>query len=1530
MHVGPASKGGRVHRGPATRTPAPYRDDLDGPDNPKPLPNLDPHSPEPVEPLQLAETTLEQFFSSRSCLSNFCRLALRTSHACPLQASAPLAGSLWPIPPPRWRYHACAPRSKRAAHRARYGRVRTRLLQVVIACLNWETLGHVCVPPREACIGSPLSDAQSAVLDRITCLLDHFLHAPAFVPDSLGRSCPKFYGLIKHVQELPLGAPLPGDEDLIRWCRCLESAFASSSGPRPPRPGPEPDTDSGVLPSRARSSADEQGPLPVVGSRIKWKCPPSFDPRPYLTDPLVLAAYEDPGILRKPPEFWSYRRPAVVHCPKDELLVLARRWDSFGALRVFPHNPLDYDEAVGLFSVGKDAHFDRLIINPTVYNHKSYSCNTFTRLLSPGWMLSLLHLAETDAFRFSAEDLTDYYYTFKVGEKRCYRNRIRLRFDADELQSFSCAPPAGSGEYLLALNTLAMGDSLAVEIAQQAHCNVLRSLCGALLPSETLRYRAPIPDSDFIEALAIDDHIGIQRLPLTQLTSEPELRDTKVFRLALDAYRAVGLVPNSSKAKRNVTSGVILGAEFDGVAGRVSAPRDRTLCLCVITSHVAAKAHCTRKLLDTLVGCWIHVLLFRRPLFALLDVVFREGRGLPADQPFRLSRQAVNELLLLSVLGSTAQADLRVNYDPQLFCMDASPTAGAICATHIGETASAELWRHCEQRGYYTRLESPVSAILSEKGIPHEGDNLFGPDDFSHDPASSDPLGCSFIPPPMNEGILYDCLEIFRGTGNWSSGHAALGLRVHDGVDTDGRRLVCRNMLDGSVVRELLGLACRGVIREWHCGVPCTTFGTLRRPRVRSKAVPAGFDPAEPVTALHNKLARRACLILTAAALRGQFVSVEQPSGSCLYHLSCFRRLAELGCVLTRFCFCAYGSPLQKRSVWMHNKPWVCALECKCTCPADRPHFIVQGSFTHASRAAFLQACRPSCTAVYGFEPKVGQSVASFSGAYPRSLVRRMASGALRASKGQRQSLPADALAYTAGVLDLRCRPDPPALNPSEPYPPRQWHEDPEWIGELCQSLPFKLKFKYVFRKAGHINVNEARVFKSFIKSWAKSSARARAVALLDSRVTMGAVAKGRSSSYALSRILQGCLGYIIGSALYPGLLHCYSADNRADGPTRERSVDEPCREEPRWFSELRAGRPHAFHCVCAASEIKKIPARWLRFLLLLAGDIERHPGPASPARRGPLNLDAGFAPSTASKMRRAFDAFRMWAAAHCSVPLERLFLSCEATELALRSFGLYLYAEGLPRYLLVYAITAVQDRFPSFRHRLTSAWQIDKKWQLQEPGACRAVLPLAAIRAALAVACLWGWHDWCGLVMLGFLAMLHPAEMLNLKRRDLVFPEDSFGHVPALFVHLRNPKTSRFARRQHGRIDDAFAIRFIAFAFKGLSLDTYLYPASLHSFRRQWNAVMSQLAIPCKAALRGATPGVLRGSGATHFYQRTEDVPLLAWRGRWARTKTLEFYLQEVAAQMLLGSLPDSDRLRIQVLDKACLSLLSSFMREQ
>ena len=199
-------------------------------------------------------------------------------------------------------------------------------------------------------------------------------------------------------------------------------------------------------------------------------------------------------------------------------------------------------------------------------------------------MLGLLNLKEDEVFRFSADDLSDFYYTFKVSKARAFRNCVRFVFTADEVSHLKCFDPTlPHTHYLVALQTLAMGDSLAVEIAQQAHFNVLRYLCGSMLPSETMKYREPCPRSDFVELLAIDDHVGVQKVPRTKLADNPPLRDTVVFNAAEKAYKNIGLVQHERKRKRNETSGTILGCDFDGVTGRTMAPRSRIAILCLIS-----------------------------------------------------------------------------------------------------------------------------------------------------------------------------------------------------------------------------------------------------------------------------------------------------------------------------------------------------------------------------------------------------------------------------------------------------------------------------------------------------------------------------------------------------------------------------------------------------------------------------------------------------------------------------------------------------------------------------------------------------------------------------------------------------------------------------------------------------------------------------------------------------------------------------------------------------------------------------------
>ena len=542
----------------------------------------------------------------------------------------------------------------------------------------------------------------------------------------------------------------------------------------------------------------------------------------------------------------------------------------------------------------------------------------------------------------------------------------------------------------ICLATLAMGDTLAVEIAQQSHLQVLRQLAGAMRPPECLQYRQPVPRGPFYELLTIDDHIGLQKVRQDGRWFPGCDRDTAVFEASNAAYKHVGLTAHPGKMRRRESHAVLLGAEIDGDRGRVSAPRERVALLSFITCIVIAKGSIARDLLQGLVGCWTHVILFRRPVFALLDAVYHEGEHLPRDVVFAISPQCSNELLLLCILAPLIQTDMRTSFAPELFMMDASPYGGGICRSQFAASGVEELWRHTEQRGYYTKLQQGSNKVLHELGFEHA--EMFGsPLDAGAQQTRFNRLGAE----PLklrefensgrwvdrvlrDETVAFDCIELFSGQGNWSQQHAALGFRVHPGIERTATGVAYGDLSDNGTFRRLAKLAYNGSVRDWHAGPPCWSFGTLRRPRLRSKTDPAGFDPSDPKTAEQTSLAVRTAFLLTVAVLAGCFISCEQPGGSVMFRLHAYRVLLDLGCRITRMCFCSYGSAFMKPSQWLRNKPWYDVLGGGCNCKYKGKHFTVQGTFTKQSVVLFDARCTPDSQSVYGRRPSVGEAVSRY------------------------------------------------------------------------------------------------------------------------------------------------------------------------------------------------------------------------------------------------------------------------------------------------------------------------------------------------------------------------------------------------------------------------------------------------------------------------------------------------------------------------------------------------------------------------
>lgn len=156
----------------------------------------------------------------------------------------------------------------------------------------------------------------------------------------------------------------------------------------------------------------------------------------------------------------------------------------------------------------------------------------------------------------------------------------------------------------------------------------------------------------------------------------------QVFEEANKAYVEVGLTAHPGKRQRRESKAIVLGAEIDGMLGRISAPRTRVVLLSFITAIIVQKGHATKELLQGLIGCWTHILLFRRPAFAVLEHLYHEGSDLHPHEVFRLSKAARSELMSLCVLAPTFQTNMRTVATPHLYMMDASRMVLASVGRH--------------------------------------------------------------------------------------------------------------------------------------------------------------------------------------------------------------------------------------------------------------------------------------------------------------------------------------------------------------------------------------------------------------------------------------------------------------------------------------------------------------------------------------------------------------------------------------------------------------------------------------------------------------------------------------------------------------------------------------------------------------------------------------------------------------------------------------------------------------------------------
>jgi hypothetical protein len=124
-------------------------------------------------------------------------------------------------------------------------------------------------------------------------------------------------------------------------------------------------------------------------------------------------------------------------------------------------------------------------------------------------------------------------------------------------------------------------------------------------------------------------------------------------------------------------------------------------------------------------------------------------------------------------------------------------------------------------------------------------------------------------------------------------------------------------------------------------------------------------------------------------------------------------------------------------------------------------------------------------------------------------------------------------------------------------------------VDRLALSLPWGNPRTWEHRCLQHINLQEIRaLFDHLTLLGGRGLRNSRVVCMNDSRVTVGAVNKGRSSSMVLNGLLRKQLGTTLGYGLYPALVWVSTHANPADYPSRHRELPSP-ESLPDWASAM-------------------------------------------------------------------------------------------------------------------------------------------------------------------------------------------------------------------------------------------------------------------------------------------------------------------------------------------------------------------------
>ncbi len=125
-------------------------------------------------------------------------------------------------------------------------------------------------------------------------------------------------------------------------------------------------------------------------------------------------------------------------------------------------------------------------------------------------------------------------------------------------------------------------------------------------------------------------------------------------------------------------------------------------------------------------------------------------------------------------------------------------------------------------------------------------------------------------------------------------------------------------------------------------------------------------------------------------------------------------------------------------------------------------------------------------------------------------------------------------------------------------------------VDAVAACLPWRVSAQYRFREPSHINLQETGAVRNEMRTHCRNHGSFRPQRLLvlsDSRVCIGAVAKGRSTSFKLTGIFRSLTSWLVLGDLSLGMLWVLTKANPADDPYHFVPLRRPT-SPPSWASK--------------------------------------------------------------------------------------------------------------------------------------------------------------------------------------------------------------------------------------------------------------------------------------------------------------------------------------------------------------------------